>query len=77
MRHTSPPDSIAPTSVSVRLMTQLASAGFALAGVGMLVTAWVDDDEAPRSAWVVSEEEETRDFLDQRAAAHLRQLRDL
>jgi len=77
MRHTTPDSTIEPTSVSVSLMARVASVGFALAGLGMLITAYVDDDAAPRSAWIVSSEEDTRDFLDQRAAAHLRQLRDL
>lgn len=64
-------------SVSVSVLVRVASVGFALAGIAMLITAHVDDDAAPRSAWIVSSEENTRDFLDQRAAAHLRQLRDL
>ena len=64
-------------SVSVSVLVRVASVGFALAGIAMLITAHVDHDAAPRSAWIVSSEENTRDFLDQRAAAHLRQLRDL
>ena len=77
MRQTSQHSTLHPTSSSVSLVTRVASAGFALAGLGVLVSAAFDDDSAPRSAWVVESEEGTREFLDQRAAAHLRQLRDL
>jgi hypothetical protein len=65
----------APTPAPIRLLVRVASAGFVVAGLGVVGNAVFGDADADRSPWIVATEENTRDFLDERAAAHLRELR--
>ncbi len=57
------------------MLMRVASAGFVVAGLGVVGNAVFGDDDADRSPWIVAAEENTRDFLDERAAVHLRELR--
>jgi hypothetical protein len=75
MRHNTTNISHVPTPAPVRLLMRLASAGFVVAGLGVVGNAVFSGGGADRSPWIVAAEEDTRDFLDERAAAHLRQLR--
>ncbi len=75
MRHRTSNASHLPTPAPIRLLTRVASAGFVVAGLGVAGNAVFGDEDADRSPWIVAAEENTRDFLDERAAAHLRELR--
>jgi hypothetical protein len=75
MRHHTSTPSHVPTPAPIRLLMRVASAGFVVAGLGVAGNAVFGDDDAVRSPWIVAVEGNTRDFLDDRAAAHLRELR--
>ena len=75
MRHHTSTPSHLPTPAPIRMLMRVASAGFVVAGLGVVGNAVFGDDAADRSPWIVATEETTRDFLDERAAAHLRELR--
>ena len=77
MRHTSSRTAPVPTKrapLPARLWRRLGQAG-AVAGTMMVVGLALTDEPTPPSAQVVAAEQETRAFLDERAAAHLRRLR--
>lgn len=69
-----PPTSRAP--LSARLLKRLGQAG-AVVGAFVVVGVALDDEPppAPPAPQVVAAEQDTRAFLDERAAAHLRRLR--
>jgi hypothetical protein len=69
-----PPAPTSRTSLSTRLLKRLGQAG-AVAGALVVVGVALDEEPAPPSPQVVAAEQETRAFLDERAAAHLRRLR--
>lgn len=77
MRQKSSRTAPVPTSrstLSARLWRRLGQAG-AVAGTLIVVGFALADEPAPPSPQVVAAEQETRAFLDERAAAHLRRLR--
>jgi hypothetical protein len=69
-----PPAPTFRAPLSARLLKRLGQAG-AVVGALVVVGVALDDEPAPPSPQVVAAEQDTRAFLDERAAAHLRRLR--
>lgn len=76
MRHRSPRTPPAPPTRPLpgRLLKRLGQLG-AVAGAVVVVGVALTEAPAPVSPQMVAAEEDTRAFLDERAAAHLRRLR--
>lgn len=72
--HRTPPAPTSRTPLSSRLLKRLGQAG-AVAGALVVVGLAVTDEPAPQSPAMIAAESDTRAFLDERAAAHLRRLR--
>ena len=87
MHHRSPRARAARTSADPSIHTlaqrlgtrllQLGAVAGAIVGTVAVIGTALRDGPAPRSASVVAAEDDTRAFLDERAAVHLRRLRQL
>ncbi len=77
MRAPTTDSTLHPTSVPVRTLTRVASAGLLVVAIAAVGNAIAGKETPMPSDYVVDAEAPTRQFLDQRAAAHLRQLRQL
>lgn len=68
---------VPPRSIPMRVLGRVASVGAVVVGVAVVGNVVGTSAPPPRSDYVVEAESPTRQFLDQRAAAHLRVLRRL